>query len=120
MFAKSFDDEGARQGWCLYEVGCKGPVTYNACATLKWNGGVSFPIQSGHGCLGCSEPGFWDLGGFYKPLSTAKDDALKYAGGAALAGAALGAASAYAVRNKRKKIMQAGQAAAAAVKEEAE
>ena len=120
MFAKSFDDEGARQGWCLYEVGCKGPVTYNACATLKWNGGVSFPIQSGHGCLGCSEPGFWDLGGFYKPLSTAKDDALKYAGGAALAGAALGAASAYAVRNKRKKIMPAGQAAAAAAKEEAE
>jgi hydrogenase small subunit len=120
MFAKSFDDEGARQGWCLYEVGCKGPVTYNACATLKWNGGVSFPIQSGHGCLGCSEPGFWDLGGFYKPLSTAKDDALKYAGGAAVAGAALGAASAYAVRSKRKKIMQAGQAATAAAKEEAE
>ena len=69
LFAKSFDDEGARKGWCLYEVGCKGPVTYNACATLKWNGGVSFPIQSGHGCLGCSEPNFWDKGGFYKPLS---------------------------------------------------
>ncbi len=74
MFAKSFDDEGARQGWCLFEVGCKGPVTYNACATLKWNGGVSFPIQSGHGCLGCSEPDFWDMGGFYKPLSTATGD----------------------------------------------
>lgn len=44
LFARSFDDEGARRGWCLYEVGCKGPVTYNACATLKWNGGVSFPI----------------------------------------------------------------------------
>ncbi|MCB1493364.1 MAG: hydrogenase small subunit, partial [Rhodobiaceae bacterium] len=28
LFAKSFDDEGARNGWCLYEVGCKGPVTY--------------------------------------------------------------------------------------------
>jgi hydrogenase small subunit len=105
QFAKSFDDEGARQGWCLYEVGCKGPVAYNACATLKWNGGVSFPIQSGHGCLGCSEPGFWDLGGFYKPLSTAKDGVLKYATGAAVAGAAIGAASAYAVRSKRKKIM---------------
>ena len=26
-FAKSFDDEGARQGWCLFELGCKGPVT---------------------------------------------------------------------------------------------
>ena len=26
-----------------YKVGCKGPVTYNSCATLKWNGGVSLP-----------------------------------------------------------------------------
>jgi len=118
LFAKSFDDEGARQGWCLYEVGCKGPVTYNACATLKWNGGVSFPIQSGHGCLGCSEPGFWDLGGFYKPLSTAKGDALKYATGAAVVGAAVGVASAAAVRSKRNKVVKAQQAAASQ-KEEA-
>ena len=107
MFARSFDDEGARQGWCLYEVGCKGPVTYNACATLKWNGGVSFPIQSGHGCLGCSEPGFWDLGGFYKPLSTAKGDALKYGAAAAIGGAAVGAASAIAARSRRNKIIKA-------------
>ena len=70
-FAKSFDDEGARNGWCLYELGCKGPTTYNACATLKWNGGTSFPIQSGHGCLGCSEPDFWDKGSFYAALSAA-------------------------------------------------
>ncbi len=70
LFAKGFDDEGARKGWCLYEVGCKGPITYNSCATLKWNGGVSFPIQSGHGCLGCSEPNFWDKGGIYRPLPT--------------------------------------------------
>ncbi|MDH4108608.1 MAG: hydrogenase small subunit, partial [Gammaproteobacteria bacterium] len=33
MFAKSFDDEGARKGWCLFELGCKGPIAYNACAT---------------------------------------------------------------------------------------
>jgi hydrogenase small subunit len=114
MFAKSFDDAGARQGWCLFEVGCKGPVTYNACATLKWNGGTSFPIQSGHGCLGCSEPGFWDLGGFYKPLSTAKNDPLKWAAGAAVAGAAVGAASALAARRLRKKSLEAAAAAAPA------
>jgi hydrogenase small subunit len=117
MFAKGFDDEGARQGWCLYEVGCKGPVTYNACATLKWNGGVSFPIQSGHGCLGCSEPGFWDLGGFYKPLSTAKGDPTRYAAGAAIAGAAIGAASSMAVRSKRNKVIKAAQAAPTATEE---
>ncbi len=68
-FAKTFDDEGARKGWCLFELGCKGPVTHNACATVKWNGGTSWPVESGHGCLGCSEPDFWDAGGFYKALS---------------------------------------------------
>ena len=108
QFAKSFDDEGARQGWCLFEVGCKGPVTYNACATLKWNSGVSFPIQSGHGCLGCSEPGFWDMGGFYKPLSAAKAGATDYVAGAAVAGAAVGAAAAMASRQKRKKALKEG------------
>ncbi len=102
LFAKTFDDEGARKGWCLYEVGCKGPVTYNACATLKWNGGVSFPIQSGHGCLGCSEPNFWDKGGFYTPLpaSTATNKAI--IGGAAAAGVALGVTSALLARRRKR------------------
>jgi len=101
LFAKSFDDEGARNGWCLYEVGCKGPVTYNACATLKWNGAVSFPIQSGHGCLGCSEPDFWDRGSFYKPLSSSVMGNRAIIGGAAVAGLAVGAASAAMARKKR-------------------
>jgi hydrogenase small subunit len=70
-FAKTFDDEGARNGWCLFELGCKGPTTYNACATVKWNGGTSFPIESGHGCIGCAEPGFWDKGSLYTPQSGA-------------------------------------------------
>ncbi|MCP4287785.1 MAG: hydrogenase small subunit, partial [Gammaproteobacteria bacterium] len=68
-FALSFDDEGARQGFCLLKLGCKGPVTSNACSTLKWNGGTSYPMHSGHGCIGCSEQDFWDRpGGFYKSL----------------------------------------------------
>ena len=102
LFAEGFDDAGARQGWCLYKVGCKGPVTYNACATLKWNGGVSFPIQSGHGCLGCSEPDFWDQGGFYRPLSTNLRDMGPALAGAALAGAALGAGAAWASRRHQE------------------
>jgi hydrogenase small subunit len=101
LFAKAFDDEGARQGWCLFELGCKGPVTYNACATQKWNGGVSFPIQSGHGCIGCSEPRFWDRGGLYKPLSAGTADMRKVIGIAAVGGIALGAASAALARQRR-------------------
>ena len=29
--AMSFDDEAARNGWCLYRVGCKGPSTFSHC-----------------------------------------------------------------------------------------
>ena len=65
LFVESFDDDHARKGYCLYKVGCKGPSTYNACGVTKWNGGVSFPIQSGHGCFGCSEENYWDNGRIY-------------------------------------------------------
>jgi hydrogenase small subunit len=91
-FAETFDDHGARAGWCLFKLGCKGPVTYNACATTKWNNGTSFPIQSGHGCLGCSEPRFWDAGGFYQALSTPSLDNGKAIAIAAGAGIAAGLA----------------------------
>jgi hydrogenase small subunit len=65
-FATSFDDEGARRGHCLLLLGCKGPDTFNACTTNKWNQGTSSPTQAGHGCIGCSEPHFWDHpGGVY-------------------------------------------------------
>jgi hydrogenase small subunit len=72
---KVFDDSNAKYGGCLIEMGCKGPVTHNACTKIKWNQGVSFPMMSGHGCLGCSEPDFWDRlntgskKGFYVPLA---------------------------------------------------
>ena len=95
LFAETFDDEGARKGWCLYKLGCKGPTTYNACATTKWNNGTSWPIEAGHPCLGCSEPDFWDGGGFYKSLSIPTENitqtAIYTAAGAAAAGVALGA-----------------------------
>lgn len=69
LFVESFDDPNAKKGYCLYKVGCRGPVTYNACGVTRWNGGTSFPIQSGHGCIGCSEANFWDNGPFYKHLA---------------------------------------------------
>lgn len=105
LFAHTFDDEGARRGWCLFELGCKGPVTHNACATTKWNGGTSYPIESGHGCLGCSEPNFWDRGGFYRPLSTPTGhwSGAQVLGGAAVAGAAVGVAVAGVARARQNK-----------------
>ena len=70
QFVNQWDDEGARLGWCLYKMGCRGPMTYNSCPTIKWDGGVSFPIGSGHGCIGCSENHFWDNGPFYDRLTS--------------------------------------------------
>lgn len=103
LFASSFDDEGARKGYCLYEVGCKGPIAYNACATQKWNGGTSFPIQSGHGCFGCSEPSFWDReGGLYGPLPSGQLGGSKAALVAAGVGLGLGAASAGLGRQRQR------------------
>ncbi len=100
-FARTFDDEGARNGWCLYELGCKGPTTYNSCATVKWNGGTSFPIESGHGCLGCSEPSFWDKGGFYQPLASGTWNDSKTLLAAAGAGIAIGAGAAALARHRQ-------------------
>lgn len=70
LFVETFDDENAKRGYCLYKVGCRGPVTYNSCGVIKWNNGVSYPIQSGHGCIGCSEANFWDNGPFYQHLAS--------------------------------------------------
>lgn len=65
-FAPSFNSEEARKGWCLYDVGCKGPQTYNNCPTVLFNE-TNWPVAAGHPCIGCSEPHFWDdLSPFYK------------------------------------------------------
>jgi len=69
QFVREWGDEGHRQGWCLYEMGCKGPATFHNCPTVKYNEGTSWPVQAGHGCLGCSEPEFWDkMSPFYRRL----------------------------------------------------
>lgn len=69
-FVQNFGDEGAKNGYCLYKVGCKGPYTFNNCSQERFNSHTSWPIQAGHGCIGCSEPDFWDhMGPFEEPLS---------------------------------------------------
>ncbi|MCW8822305.1 MAG: hydrogenase small subunit [Sulfurovum sp.] len=59
-FVKEWGDEGAKKGWCLFEMGCKGPYTHANCPTMKFNQGTSWPVQAGHGCMGCVEMGFFD------------------------------------------------------------
>ena len=64
------DIQGLKDGLCLYKVGCKGPMAFNNCGVVRFNDGASWPIMAGHGCIGCSEPGFWDtLTPFEQPLA---------------------------------------------------
>ncbi len=65
QFATSFDDPE-----CLWDLGCKGPITLSACAETKWNGGLGFCTQAGPMCYGCMHPSFPDppTTGFFEPL----------------------------------------------------
>ena len=60
QYVEAWGDEGHRQGYCLYKMGCKGPATSQNCPTVKWNEGANWPIGCGHPCIGCAEPNFWD------------------------------------------------------------
>jgi hydrogenase small subunit len=65
-FAIDFGDEGHRQGYCLYKLGCKGPETYSNCSTIGFGdaGENNWPVGCGHPCIGCTEKGV----GFEKPI----------------------------------------------------
>ena len=56
---------GRAQGYRLYKMGCKGPTTYNACFVHALERRRQLAVQSGHGCIGCSEEGFWDKSSFF-------------------------------------------------------
>jgi hydrogenase small subunit len=69
QFVQAWGDQGHRNGWCLFQMGCKGPETNSNCPTVKWNDGTCWPIGAGHGCVGCTSPHFWDqMTPFYQPL----------------------------------------------------
>lgn len=55
-FAKRLGEPG-----CMYDMGCKGPITYADCPLRRWNGGVNWCIGNNSPCIGCTEPGFPDV-----------------------------------------------------------
>lgn len=63
-FAKKLGDAG-----CLYELGCKGPITYSDCPQRRWNAKTNWVIGSGAPCSGCTSPEYPDLlGDFYEKI----------------------------------------------------
>ncbi len=70
QYVEAWGDDGHRTGYCLYKMGCKGPVTYQNCPSVGWNENTNWPIGCGHPCIGCAEPDFWDkMTPFYRHLS---------------------------------------------------
>jgi len=118
QFVERWGDEGHRKGWCLYQMGCKGPVAYHNCPIVRWNDGTNWPVGGGHGCIACSEPDFWDRPiyepvmiqeatppAFYPPVE-GEPETISPASAAtlgAVAGLAVGAAGAVAVGRARRR-----------------
>jgi hydrogenase small subunit len=70
QFARQPGDEG-----CLYEIGCRGPMTYADCPLRHWNNGVNWCVGAGAQCIGCVEPDFPDnMAPLFEKL---KEDALE-------------------------------------------
>jgi len=92
-FATEWGDAGAQQGWCLYKLGCKGPESFANCPTKRYAEGTSWPVESGHGCIGCTMPAFWEtmLPAYRRlpsPLPFAPTASVALVGGALVGGVA--------------------------------
>lgn len=55
-FAQAYGDAGHAAGFCLYKLGCKGPVTHANCSVQRFNDIGVWPVSIGHPCIGCTEP----------------------------------------------------------------
>jgi len=115
LYAESFDSPEAKKGYCLYKLGCRGPVTYNACGSMGWNNGVSFPIKSGYPCIGCSENDFWDNSPFTERLENVPGMGIEATAdtvGKVAVGAAVGAAAVHFIATnfaKKKEILESAE-----------
>lgn len=52
--------------YCLYKLGCKGPVTHADCPTRLWNNGVNWCVGCNSPCIGCVESDFPYVNTLYK------------------------------------------------------
>ncbi len=107
QFVRKWGDEGHRLGWCLYEMGCKGPAAYKNCPIVKYNEGTSWPVQAGHGCIGCAMPNFWDtMTPFYRRLPKVPGFGVEAAAdkiGIGIAAAAAAGVAAHAIASTARK-----------------
>ena len=120
-FARVFGDDGHRRGYCLYYLGCKGPVTYANCPTAQFGdaGSGCWPVAIGHPCYGCTEKGVgFNIPQFstspilhvapsaeHAPITVERGEAVSSSSAALMAGlggAALGAGAVFAAKLGKK------------------
>ncbi len=113
-FVEKWGDDGHAKGWCLYRMGCKGPVaTYN-CPTVRWNEHTSWPVKGGHGCIACASNRFWDTASpFYQRLPSVPGfgaDVTASTIGATVVGVVAAATAAHAVGSLVRGAVRGGRA----------
>jgi len=101
-FVMAWGDQGHQTGHCLFQMGCKGPVTYANCSTVRFNDAEVWPIGIGAPCAGCTEQGVAFHTGIndkavpYSYPASERTDQQRGQGGAlaaGVAGAAIGVAA---------------------------
>lgn len=97
QYVEQWGDDAHRKGFCLYKMGCKGPATFHNCPTQRFNEKVSWPVASGHGCVGCSEPQFWDTSPLYRRLPNVPGFGIEQSADKIGLGFAAGVAGAFAI-----------------------
>lgn len=45
---------------CMFQLGCRGPITKTNCPIRKWNYSVNWPVEDNTPCIGCANKGFPD------------------------------------------------------------
>ncbi|SEF88214.1 hydrogenase small subunit [Caloramator fervidus] len=55
IFAKNIGEP-----WCMFKLGCRGPVTKTDCPKRRWNNKVNWPIGDNTPCIGCANAYFPD------------------------------------------------------------
>jgi hydrogenase small subunit len=63
IFAKELGDPE-----CMFELGCKGPLTHADCPERQWNSYLNWPVKANTPCIGCTEPTYPDgMEPFFEP-----------------------------------------------------
>lgn len=92
--------------YCMYELGCKGPIVNCPITTIPFVEGVGICTEYGSVCIGCTDPRFPDapLSPFLKALPAPAIPIETAAGIAAAIGAVLGTTITYKARKVKKEL----------------